>query len=53
MSRRQHTTLTFQITISVPAGQTQKKFTEWFIAAITQAIGSHISKLVDKKVTYL
>ena len=53
MSRRQHTTLTFTVQVSIPAGWTQAKFLEHFIAAVTQAIGSCIIKLTDKKITYL
>lgn len=53
MGRRQHTTMTFQVQVPVPAGWTQAKYLEWFSKQVTQAVGSCVVKLTDKKVTYL
>ena len=62
MSRRQYTTLTFSVTLPVPAGRTQKSVVEDFTNNIHRlqvpdnggfSTKSCIIKVTDKRTTYL
>ena len=53
MSRRSFTTVTFSITINLPAGESLAAFITRFGEAVTKALGTCVIRLTDKKVTYL
>ena len=53
MSRRQYTTLTLSVQLTVPAGETVAAFIARLTAHMVEVFGSCIVRLTDKKVTYL
>ena len=54
MSRRQHSRITFSVSLPLPAGVTQKKLTEGLKELLARVYGaSCVIKLAGRETTYL